>query len=215
MIDANDGWAVGAQGKIIRWTGGLTQQWLEIADTGSQSWSSVYMTSPTDGWLVGGSGNIYHFNGSNWSPYASPTARDLRSVEMVSETDGWAVGVNGTLIRFTQSGRYLTSGTLLSSAFSFGDDSPVLILEWDDNSASCAPACSVRFQVRAAADAAGAPGAWSAWYGATGPSTYFTNADGTVIPAALNNNRWVQYRVELGGDGTATPVLDEVRINYR
>ena len=214
MVSVDDGWAAGWRGKILRWTGGAVQQWSEI-DTGNQTWQSVFMTWAANGWVIGGSGNIYHFNGSNWSPYASPTARDLRSVEMVSETDGWAVGVNGTLIRFTQSGRYLTSGTLLSSAFSFGDDSPVLILEWDDNSASCAPACSVRFQVRAAADAAGAPGAWSAWYGATGPSTYFTNADGTVIPAALNNNRWVQYRVELGGDGTATPVLDEVRINYR
>jgi hypothetical protein len=70
-------------------------------------------------------------------------------------------------------------------------------------------------QVSTAPDASGSPGTWSSWYGATGAGTYFTNHYGTMIPNDLNWNRWVRYRAQLTGDGVNTPVLSEVRINYK
>jgi hypothetical protein len=69
-------------------------------------------------------------------------------------------------------------------------------------------------QVRTAPDSAGSPGSWSAWYGSTGPSSYFTDNSAGLLPVALNFNQWVQYRVELAGDGNDTPIFEEVRINY-
>ncbi len=110
---------------------------------------------------------------------------------------------------------YATAGSLQSSAFNMTDSSPVESVEWDQSVPSCSPACTIKLQVRTAPNAAGSPGTWSAWYGATGSGTYFTANTGTRIPLALNGNQWVQYRVELAGDGTDSPILQEVRLYYR
>jgi len=88
------------------------------------------------------------------------------------------------------------------------------VIEWDETIPACTPACTVKFQVRTAPDAAGVPGIWTAWYGASGAGTYFTNATGTVISTDLNDNLWLQYRAELAGDAMDTPILSEVRLNY-
>lgn len=110
---------------------------------------------------------------------------------------------------------YATAGSLQSSAFNMSDSSPVESIEWDQSVPTCSPACTVKVQVRTAPNASGSPGTWTAWYGATGSGTYFTANTGTRIPLALNGNQWVQYRVELAGDGTDSPVLQEVRLYYR
>ncbi|MEK7184212.1 MAG: LamG domain-containing protein, partial [Patescibacteria group bacterium] len=110
---------------------------------------------------------------------------------------------------------YVTAGSFQSSAFNMTDNSPVEILEWDQSIPSCTPTCTIKLQVRTAPDASGSPGTWTAWYGATGSGTYFTTNTGTRIPLFLNGNRWVQYRVELAGDGVNTPTLQETRLFYR
>jgi Tfp pilus assembly protein PilV len=110
---------------------------------------------------------------------------------------------------------FMTAGWLQSSAINLADASPVENIEWDQVVPSCSPVCTVRFQVRTAPNAAGVPGTWTAWYGATGSGTYFTVNTGQRIPVALNGNQWVQYRVELAGDGTSTPTLQELRLFYR
>ncbi len=138
---------------------------------------------------------------------------------VVLETDAAAISpeIRSVTIQHGAGGGsgYQVAGSLLSSAYNMGDASPVEIIEWDQQAASCSPACSIRFQLRTAPDNAGSPGTWTGWYGATGPGTYFTAATGTRVPVALNGNQWVQYRVELAGDGTDTPTLDEVRVYYR
>ncbi len=112
-------------------------------------------------------------------------------------------------------GGFETAGSLQSSAFDMGNASPVQVIEWDETIPSCSPACTIQFQVRTAPDASGSPGTWTNWYGAGGDGTYFTAASGTRIPVDLNGNQWVQYRVELAGDGLDTPILEEVRVSYR
>jgi hypothetical protein len=69
-------------------------------------------------------------------------------------------------------------------------------------------------QLRTAPDAGGSPGAWSAWYGAAGAGTYFTNSSETLISSDLNFGQWLQYRVELAGDGVSTPTLSDITVNY-
>ena len=106
-----------------------------------------------------------------------------------------------------QRASYAPSGELLSSAFDLGDLSPLQIIEWDEQVSACTPACAIRFQIRAAAnETALATAPWS-------PD--FTIASGALIDPSYNGNRWVQYRTTLTGDGLSTPVLQEVRINYK
>ncbi len=131
------------------------------------------------------------------------------SPELLSVTTSYPTGGSGV------GSGYQTAGSLVSSAFNLTDASPVEVLEWDEVVPSCSPACTVKLQVRTAPDASGSPGTWTAWYGATGIGTYFTAASGTRLPVALNGNRWVQYRVELAGDGASTPTLQATRLYYR
>ena len=43
----------------------------------------------------------------------------------------------------------------------------------------------------------------------------FTTAVGTIINPSYNGKQYAQYQVQLAGDGVSTPVLQEVRINYK
>jgi len=115
-------------------------------------------------------------------------------------------------LKAASSTNYEESGYLLSSAFDMGDASPVQIIAWE---ATVPDNCEIKFQLRTAPDSASSPGAWTNWYGAGGQNTYFIAATGTLVSLDLNDNEWVQYRVLLSGDGLDTPVLNEVRVNYK
>lgn len=112
-------------------------------------------------------------------------------------------------------GGYTMVGYIISSAFNMSDISPVQVIDWDQTIPSCSPICSITLQLRTAPDSGGSPGTWTSWYGVAGVGTYFTNNTGTLVPTVLNGNQWVQYRVDLAGDGSHTPVLDEVRVDYK
>jgi Tfp pilus assembly protein PilV len=126
----------------------------------------------------------------------------------------YTVGIDNAVFDIGN-GTYPLSGTATSSAFSMGDASPVQIIEWDETIPTCSPTCSVIFQLRTAPDSGGSPGAWTSWYGATGATSYFTNSSSTMVSVDLNGNQWVQYKTDLTGDGSDTPVLQEIRVNYR
>lgn len=53
------------------------------------------------------------------------------------------------------------------------------------------------------------------WMGPDGTSgTYFTDPIGSPIPVGLSNNRYIQYKVFFTGDGSETPVFEDVSIIY-
>ncbi len=210
MLSATDGWVIGDQGNIYRWNG---TTWSLHTDTGGDNWNDVHIYSSTDGFIVGQGGKILHWNGTAWIE-STPFTYDLNGVTMISPTLSWAVGVGGLIFRY-QPSAYYTSGQVTSSAFSFSDPSPVQVVEWDALEPSCTPVCDVRLQIRTAPDSGGAPGVWTSWYGSTGIDTYFTVKAGSLIPIELNGNTWAQYRVTLRGNGTQTPTLQEVRVDYK
>ncbi|MBN2016048.1 LamG domain-containing protein, partial [Candidatus Dojkabacteria bacterium] len=111
-------------------------------------------------------------------------------------------------------GVYQTEGYLTSSAYNMGAPSAIQVVSWSEITPSCSPACEIKFQIRAASDSGGSPGAWTDWYGPGGAGTFFINSSGTLVPLVLNGNQWVQYRVYLYGDGSNTPILEEIRVNY-
>ena len=94
-----------------------------------------------------------------------------------------------------------------------GNSSPVQAIEWDEVLPTIME--DIKLEVSTAPDNGGSPGVWSGWYGATGGGTFFTNASGTLISTDLNDNQWVRYRASLTGDGSDTPILKEIRINYK
>lgn len=112
-------------------------------------------------------------------------------------------------------GGFETNGSVVSSAFDMGDNSPVQIIEWSEIIPLCSPFCSIELEISTAPDVSGSPGVWTDWYGESGVGTTFTNFNGTVISNNLNGNRWLRYRATLSGDGNSTPVLNEVRVNYK
>lgn len=124
MIDANDGWAVGTAGMMLRWDGA---QWKvhEPSITG-ETLTSVAMASADMGWAVGTAGTILRWDGRSWAPQESPTENQLSSVTAVSTTDAWAVGAKGTIIHWDGSEwtsfESPTEQSLLSIAMVSGSD---------------------------------------------------------------------------------------------
>jgi hypothetical protein len=212
MVSATDGWAVGNSGKFYHYNG---TAWSEFLDVGTVQLNDVSMISATEGFAAGNSGNLYKYNGATWIAQSSPTNKDLQAITMISNFNGWSVGNSGTILHFVKVGLYQTQGLLTSSAFNAGGPVKIQVAEWDETVSSCAPACQARLQVRAAPDNGGLPGAWSSWYGASGADTYFTYSHGTLISTDLNNKQWIQYRIELTGNGNDTPAVSEIRINYK
>lgn len=211
-VSASDAWLVGNSGAIWHWDG---VSWTLSVDTGSETWSGVWLQSANDGWVVGSGGAIRKWDGASWISATSPTTQTLNAIMLRTAADGFAVGASGAIIRLT-GGAYAASGTAVSSAFSMGDASPLGVVEWDETIPACSPACTVRFQLSTAPDSGGSPGVFGAWVGPDGTAgTYFTTATGTLIPAVLNGNQWVRYKVFLDGDTVSTPVLQEVRVNYK
>lgn len=208
---ATDGWAVGDSGQVMRYDGA---NWNDTQDTGADAWRDGACAGTDDCWIVGDNGSIGRWNGAaTWSTaIPSPTRRPLNGIDMVSRDNGWAVGANGTILHFTRDAIYLRSGSFVSSAFPMSRSAPIQVVEWDETNP---PGTNIQLQIRAAPDVRGSPGVWTSWYGANGVDTYFTTARGALVPEELNGNQWVQYRTELRGDGTHTPVLQAIRVNYK
>lgn len=210
VLSENNIWAVGENGRIWNYDG---SNWTLHTDTGSQVWHSISFVNSSTGWVVGEEGEMYSWDGSTWASYSSPTARDLHGVSIIS-TGGAAVGDLGEILQMPSGGLYEQTGTLVSSAYDMGDASSLHAIEWTEQIPTCTPECAITFQIRTAPDSSGSPGTWTSWYGASGLGTYFTESTGSIIPSALNGNQWMQYQFELQGDGSNTPILEDVTIGY-
>ena len=89
MLSANEGWAVGTNGKTMRWRG---MSWEEVTTPVTVTLLGVDFLSSNSGWAVGDLGTIIRWNGVQWVSVPSPTQIPLTSVSMVNENFGWAVG---------------------------------------------------------------------------------------------------------------------------
>ncbi len=109
----------------------------------------------------------------------------------------------------TQTSGYVGRGSLTSSAYPLGDRDAVQMFDMNSTVPTCSPACKTYGYVRVADDGGGVPHVWSQWYGPV------TTTEPTLLPYTLNGAAWVQYRVDLFGDGLQTPVLRATSINYK
>ncbi|MFA6254409.1 MAG: type II secretion system protein [Patescibacteria group bacterium] len=198
--------------------GGEIYYQLSINDVPDRWYWWDSSSSQVNKWVIAGSGNYNLASEINANIAIFPTSTSQIMFRAFLIGDGTQpIQLNNVRIGWGESvdsSGYAPFGYLISSAFNMGEAAAPSIIKWTEVIPACSPACSIKLQVRTAPDIGGSPGSWSNWYGATGSGTYFTNPAGSLISSDLNFNQWLQYRVELNGDGIATPILEEVKINY-
>ncbi|MDO8260565.1 MAG: hypothetical protein Q7T50_03670, partial [Candidatus Magasanikbacteria bacterium] len=192
---------------------GTGEIYYQLSDNGGASWQ--YWNGLV--WGIAGPSdyNIASAINTNISSFATTTASIIFKAFLVSNgTD--QVQLDNVRIGWEEPGvgnsGFQVFGSLLSSAFNMSDASPVQIIEWSETSVAGG---DVKLQLRTAPDASGVPGVWTSWYGASGADTFYTVPGQYLIPTSMNGNQWMQYRVELSGDGVDTPILENVKINYK
>lgn len=108
FVDANQGWAVGDWGLIVRTTDG-GKSWQRQESGVANSLSRVQFVSASSGWTVGSQGRILHTTdgGQSWIAQASPVEDDLSALSFVDDQHGW-IGAAGGVLRTSDGGHAWT-----------------------------------------------------------------------------------------------------------
>ncbi len=209
-------------------TAAALDSWTSFTETATKNGGEIYYQLSSDGgttwqywngaaWIAAGTSdyNIASIVNSNISKLATTTSQVSFKAFLAGDSSQ-QVKLNNVQIGWGQSAGsgYATFGSLVSSAYGISTPSSFNIISWSEDTSSCAPSCAAKLQVRTAPDSGGSPGSWTAWYGSSGVDSYFTNGGETPLPNDFNFNQWVQYRVELSGDGLTTPIFQDIKINY-
>jgi uncharacterized protein (TIGR03437 family) len=112
FFDIGVGWAVGAAGRITKWTGAFPQPSQSQTSGTRQALNGIQMFPGTlgfldsRGWIVGDNGTILKTinGGDTWTLQASGTTVNLRDVYFLDEQRGWAVGDGGVILATTDGG---------------------------------------------------------------------------------------------------------------
>jgi photosystem II stability/assembly factor-like uncharacterized protein len=121
MINASDGWAVGANitghpyAIVLHYNGSTWVQWLDKnSDPPGLAKHSVFMVNSSEGWTSGWGGAMVRYDGSAWKIKNFDVGTMTRnSIYMVNASDGWCVGDQGVTLLYNSSGwfRYLPKPT--------------------------------------------------------------------------------------------------------
>lgn len=212
------------------YTANNIDNWTSFSEVANKNGGEIYYQLSADNgstwkywtgtnWAAAGANNYNTATDVNANINAFSTSTGQLMFRAFLASDGsQAVSLDSVQIGWGQQNGgntgFQTSGYLISSAYDLGSNAVINLIKWNQVIPSCGGACNIKFQIRSAPDNGGSPGAWSSWYGATGSGSYFTLATGSAVSSDLNFNQWVQYRVELAGDGINTPILNDVTINY-
>ncbi len=89
FISANEGYAVGNQGKILHYING---EWSIMDSPVNTDLFGVSFVNPDMGWAVGAEGNILRYQYGTWTQVSSPITGVLKAVCSVDENHCWAAG---------------------------------------------------------------------------------------------------------------------------
>lgn len=89
FISANEGYAVGHQGKILHYING---EWSLMDSPVNTDLFGVSFVNPDMGWAVGAEGNILRYQYGTWSQVTSPITGVLNDVCCLNENHCWAAG---------------------------------------------------------------------------------------------------------------------------
>ncbi len=170
----------------------------------------IYLSSP-------GTGNPFYrvrqLTATNSSQYLQTTFSGTNAVYTSSANSGTAWtqlspnDIGG--FAFATQGGFQTSGDIISQAFDTGSAGTLLnYLDWT----ATMPTGSLEFQVRTADTPAHLSAA--TWIGPDGTSATRFTAAGQDITLSPTGSRYVQWRAYFTGDGSGTPILSDVTVNY-
>ena len=84
MTSSTDGWAFGAKGTILHYSGGswtaLPSNLVPTSPVALLNFNSAYFNTANDGWVVGTDGVVVHFDGVNYGTVTSPTINNFTSI---------------------------------------------------------------------------------------------------------------------------------------
>lgn len=132
---------------------------------------------------------------------------DQNYIYIATDTSNKGLVIIGT----TQSG-VTNSGNYTSQIFdTTSTDTRYNFIEWDHTEV---PGGSVKFQIRTASTSAGINSA--TWVGSDGTAnTYYTTSrTPIVLSPGASGKRYIQYKAFFTSDGSTSPSLHSVRINY-
>ncbi|PKP47565.1 MAG: hypothetical protein CVT94_11000 [Bacteroidetes bacterium HGW-Bacteroidetes-11] len=89
FISANEGYAVGNQGKILHYING---EWSIMDSPVNTDLFGVSFVNPDMGWAVGAEGKILRYQYGTWTQVSSPITGVLKTVCSVDENHCWAAG---------------------------------------------------------------------------------------------------------------------------
>jgi photosystem II stability/assembly factor-like uncharacterized protein len=211
--DGTNGWIVGAAGRMIERVGGF---WVPLPDGERAVTTTLYgvsMLDPNYAWAVGARGKTALWDGNAWREIQNAASQSIRAVSVSSPFSTWAVGDKNLFMKLIREGSYAPSGYLISSAFDTGVSSNMQVIEWDENT-NCV-GCNVELQIQVSNDGS----SWSQWEGPQGmdgdEDDFYSIPPGEILSTDFNGYRWIRYKAILSGDGTDTPALSEIRINYK
>lgn len=101
FASANDVWAVGEDGAVLRSTDGGQNWALQPPPPGPTArLEAIAFRGATDAHAVGSRGTILALSGTTWTSQGNPalTLSDLHAVTFADPTHGWAVGNGGTIL---------------------------------------------------------------------------------------------------------------------
>jgi len=108
FTDADNGWGVGNNGRIIRIANasGATPAFSTQGSGTTANLRNLVMLSPSQGWVVGDNGTILFTvnGGAPWIPRASGTTLNLRGVDFRDAGTGWIVGEAGLVLATSDGG---------------------------------------------------------------------------------------------------------------
>jgi hypothetical protein len=96
-IDANNVWAVGAGGTVLKWDGKV---WTPQENRSTDNLYSVWGSDANNVWAVGTGGTVLKWDGSGWLSNPKKTSQTLRGVWGSDNKHVWAVGYGGTILNW-------------------------------------------------------------------------------------------------------------------
>jgi photosystem II stability/assembly factor-like uncharacterized protein len=112
MVNASDGWAVGANitgqplAIALHYNGSIWEQWLDKSgNPPGLAKHSVFIVNSSESWTSGYGGYIYRYAGSAWKnkDYGLGTMT-RNAIYMVNASSGWCVGDQGVTLLYNSSG---------------------------------------------------------------------------------------------------------------
>jgi photosystem II stability/assembly factor-like uncharacterized protein len=103
FVDANNGWAVGRQGKIVKTSNGGSTWTTQNSGT-TNDLNDVFMVSTSVGYAVGDGGKVIKYNGSSWSTIDISYSQDMFGVYFLDASTGWISGDWGRIMMTTDGG---------------------------------------------------------------------------------------------------------------